>query len=140
MQKNNNIMIKKISAVDRDDFIRLYEEAGWWRKSYEKDVSFIDGLVMGSTCFIGAFEGNTMVGMGRAVSDGVSDAYIQDVVILKAYRGKGIGAKILSKILRYLRGRGIDWIGLIAEPGQEPFYNRYGFVRMKKHVPMKLEV
>jgi aralkylamine N-acetyltransferase len=37
-----------------------------------------------------------MIGMGRALSDLTSDAYIQDVTVLKAFRGKGIGKKLFK--------------------------------------------
>ena len=77
--------------------------------------------------------------MGRAVSDGVSDAYIQDVVVLKKFRRAGIGNRIIEKIIECLRSRRIGWIGLIAEPGTQPFYQRLGFAAMAGYTPMLLE-
>ena len=81
-----------------------------------------------------------MVGMGRSVSDGASDAYVQDVTVLKEFRGAGIGEKIVRMILNDLKKRGIDWIGLIAEPGTETFFRRLGFSVMAGHKPLKLEM
>ena len=77
--------------------------------------------------------------MGRALSDLASDAYIQDVVVLKPYRGKGIGKKIIQVLIKRLREKGVDWIGLIAEPGTAPFYEKLGFKPMAGHVPLKYE-
>ena len=65
--------------------------------------------------------------MGRAISDGVSDAYIQDMVVLPEYRGRGIGGAILRRILELCREHGIRWIALIAEGGTGDFYRRLGF-------------
>ena len=77
------------------------------------------GIIRGSLVFIVAVDRNSgkAVGMGRAISDGVSDAYIQDLVVLPDYRGRGIGKAILRKILAVCREHGIGWIALIAEGG-----------------------
>lgn len=118
------------------DFIQLYRDAGWWKDAYAEDLSFIANIVSGSACFVTAsIEGRT-IGMGRALSDGSSDAYIQDVVVLNAFRGKGIGSRIVRTLVAALQERGVDWIGLVGEPGSEGFYRRLGFVLMRGYVPM----
>jgi spermidine synthase len=80
-----------------------------------------------------------MIGMGRAVSDGVSDAYIQDVTVLREYRGLGLGARIVERITGFLRERRIGWIGLIAEPGTQAFYRGLGFEVLEGYSPMLLK-
>ena len=67
------------------------------------------------------------MGMGRALSDGCSDAYIQDVVVDPGFRGRGIGGKIVMFLVGELRARGVDWIALVGEPGTEAFYRSLGF-------------
>jgi spermidine synthase len=135
------IEIKVVTVADRGAVKKLYQEAGWWRAGDETadGCSWIDELVKGSFCFAGAFRGAEMIGMGRAVSDGVSDAYIQDVVVAKAHRGAGIGERIIGEIVAFLRQRRIGWIGLIAEPGTHPFYERLGFSAMPGYTPMLLD-
>lgn len=135
------IKIEIVAAADRAAVERLYRQAGWWRESdaTADGNAWIDALVQGSYCFAGAFAGAELVGMGRTLSDGVSDAYIQDVTVLPAYRGRGIGAAIIRRLCRELRQRGIGWIGLVAEPGTQPFYRRLGFAEMAGHAPMLLQ-
>ena len=65
--------------------------------------------------------------MGRVVSDGVSDAYIQDVVVLDDWRGKGIGKAIVKKLLDFCLEHKLLWIGLVAEPGTKGLYTPLGF-------------
>ncbi len=77
------------------------------------------------------------IGMGRLLSDRVSDAYIQDVVVLPDYRGYGIGRQIVTTLLTFCITQGISWISLISEPGQEKFYEGLGFKEMKNYSPMK---
>jgi len=136
----DEVEIKVIERADRDSVKKLYQQAGWWKESDETPDrnSWIDKLVAGSFCFVGAFAGGEMIGMGRAISDGVSDAYIQDVTVLTAYRGLGLGARIINEITGFLRGRRIGWIGLIAEPGTDAFYQRLGFAAMAGYTPMLL--
>jgi spermidine synthase len=135
------VEIKLITAADRGAVKKLYQEAGWWHAGDETadGGSWIDELVRGSFCFAGAFRGPEMIGMGRAVSDGVSDAYIQDVVVAKAHRGAGIGERIIMELINFLRQRRIGWIGLIAEPGTHPFYRKLGFSVMSGYTPMLLD-
>ena len=77
-----------------------------------------------------------IVGMGRAISDGTSDAYIQDVAVDVNCRGKGIGTEIIKRLLKRLNQDGVNWVGLIAERGSHPFYERLGFSTMPDSTPM----
>ena len=134
------IQIKMITDPDRQAVKKLYQEAGWWRSGDETadGCLWIDTLVSHSFCFTGAFCGSELIGMGRAISDGVSDAYIQDVVVLKKFRQAGIGQRIILEIIRFLQQRHIGWIGLIAEPGTQSFYQKLGFSPMPGYAPMLL--
>jgi spermidine synthase len=78
-----------------------------------------------------------MVGMARVLSDGASDAYIQDVTVLGTYRRRGIGRRLVAELIAYLKEKKIGWIGLIAEPGSEPLYRRMGFEPLAGHTPMR---
>jgi ribosomal protein S18 acetylase RimI-like enzyme len=137
----DEVKIKVIERADPDSVKKLYQQAGWWKKGDEsrENNSWIDSLVAGSFCFVGAFAGDEMVGMGRAISDGISDAYIQDVTVLAKFRGLGLGTRIMNEITDFLRRRRIGWIGLIAEPGSQAFYQRLGFAAMDGYSPMLLD-
>ncbi|MCP3874380.1 MAG: GNAT family N-acetyltransferase [Desulfobacteraceae bacterium] len=139
MQKKSSIefKIKIIKSVSKKDLIQLYKEAGWWESSYDNPSDFLDNVVKDSAVFAGAFSGKKIIGMGRALSDMVSDAYIQDVAVLKAYRGKGIGKKIIQLLLEKLKENNVDWIGVIAQPGTTSFYRELGFDILKDHIPLK---
>ena len=134
----DEVEIKILVQADRESVKKLYQQAGWWSKDDEPGDggAWIDALVKGSFCFVGAFAGKEMIGMGRAVSDGVSDAYIQDVTVLREFRGRGLGARIMKKIILFLRSRNIGWIGLVAEPGTQEFYEDLGYGPLVGYQPM----
>ncbi len=133
------IEIRLIKTARLDEIVSLYKDAGWWKNSYGKSPEFLRGIVAGSALFAGAFENNKMIGMGRALSDKASDAYIQDVAVLKEFQGRGVGKKIIQTLITGLNTWGVDWIGLIAQPGTTGFYENLGFEQLEGHVPLKLK-
>lgn len=114
----------------------LYRAQKWWQSNDDESPQLIPRLIKGSHCFVAAFEGEEIVGMGRVISDGVSDAYIQDMAVRHDRRHRGIGRKILQALLRQLHDDGIRWIGLIAEPGSYNLYRQAGFREMTGALPM----
>ena len=77
-------------------------------------------------CFV--FERGRLVGVGRALADGVDCSYICDVAVLPKYQGLGIGKSIVSRLVELSRGH--KKIILYACPGKESFYHKLGFKRM----------
>ncbi|MCU0631045.1 MAG: GNAT family N-acetyltransferase [Methanoregulaceae archaeon] len=132
----DRIEVLLVKKWDTEDIRSLYREAGWWKEEW--DPVHLDLLVVGSLAFAVAVDHETgcAVAMGRAISDGCSDAYIQDLVVKSGYRESGIGRKILSALVTSCQALGITWIALIAEPGTEQFYVPSGFERMEGYVPM----
>ena len=135
MQKKKT-EIYLVKSWPEDEIVQLYKDAGWWKDTYDK--SGIPQLIAGSFAFVVAVDQKTgnAIGMGRALSDGVSDAYIQDVVVFQTYRGQNLGKKIVKTLIDFCVSKGIQWIGLIAEPGSSQFYTTLGFESMKYYTPM----
>jgi len=125
-----------ITKAPVEDIVALYKSADWWQESSEARA-VIPSMIRGSLCFMVArsLDGK-IVGMGRVISDGYSDAYIQDVVVLKSYRGKGIGQELVRRLTQFCRERKISWIGLVAEPGTQEMYEGLGFGPLIGYQPM----
>jgi ribosomal protein S18 acetylase RimI-like enzyme len=134
--KNNQTEIRLVNSWPEDEIVLLYKDAGWWKDTYDK--AGIPQLIAGSFAFAVAIDQKTgkSIGMGRVLSDGVSDAYIQDLVVLALYRGQNLGKKIAQILIDFCISKGIQWIGLIAEPGSSAFYTTLGFKPMENHIPM----
>ncbi|MDD4307309.1 MAG: GNAT family N-acetyltransferase [Thermoplasmata archaeon] len=110
-----------------DELVELYKAGNWWLEGYTTDG--LDTLTEGSFAFVVAVEKATgkAVGMGRAISDGTSDAWLQDIVVLKEHRGRGLGREITRHLLEHCLSKGLVWIGLVAEPGSKRIYEPLGF-------------
>ncbi len=132
----DTIAVQLVQAWDGDEIANLYRAGGWWKEEY--DPKELSRLILGSFLFVVAADLKTgrAVGMGRVIADGVSDGYIQDLVVLPEYRKTGIGARIVSILVKKCVERGISWIGLIAEPGTENFYLPFGFHPLEGHTPL----
>ena len=65
---------------------------------------------------------------GRTPSTGVDCSYICDIAVLPSHQGTGLGKQIVSTLLE--KSRGHRKIILYAVPGKEPFYRKFGFMRM----------
>lgn len=118
-----------------DDIVELYKAGGWWQETAE-NRAVIPRMIRGSFCFMLARSGGQTIGMGRAISDGASDAYIQDVVVLAAFRKHGIGRELVRRLTQVCRDARLGWIGLIAEPGTSAFYEGLGYRPLAGYQPM----
>ena len=132
----DNVVIQLVRAWDGDEIADLYRAGGWWKEEYDPEE--MHQLILGSFLFVVAVDLKTgrAIGMGRVISDGVSDGYIQDLVVLPEYRKTGIGSRIVSVLVKKCVEEGISWIGIIAEPGTENFYLPFGFLPMVGHTPL----
>lgn len=74
------------------------------------------------------YHADQLIGFGRAISDGAYQAAIYDCAVLPEFQGKGIGKKIMNKILSRISHCNII---LYAAPGKEGFYQKLGFRKMK---------
>jgi GNAT superfamily N-acetyltransferase len=130
------IRVDLVRSWQEEEIVHLYQAAGWWKD--EMDANRINDLIKGSFLFAVAIDISTgrAVGMGRVISDGIADGYIQDLVVQDDKRSWGVGTMILARLLEECRIRKINWIGLIAKPGNEDFYRSLGFVPMPGYVPM----
>ncbi len=131
-----DITVRLVSSWDEHEIADLYRAGGWWKEEYRE--SELPLLIRGSFLFAVAIHETSgrAVGMGRVLSDGISDGYIQDVVVLPSCRGTGVGKEIVQTLINSCKEKGISWIALIAEPATEEFYMNMGFTRMTGHIPL----
>ena len=125
-----------LSPGDIEDIRELYIEAGWLAPG--DDSTFLAPAIAGASVALVAREDGRIIAFGRALSDGCSDAYIQDVVVSSRCRKRGIGGAVVMSLAEELRKKGCDWIGLVGEPGTEKFYADLGFQAQKGYTLWKI--
>lgn len=94
----------------------------------KRDPDFVEKTYRGSYVYCFVEDNGKLIGAGRAISDGVSNSAIYDVVVLPEYQGKGIGKSIVQYLLDRLPRRSVL---LVSAPKQEDFYRKLGFHKLK---------
>lgn len=75
-----------------------------------------------------AYDGEKLVGCGRALSDGICQAAMYNVAVNEEYKGKGIGRLIIEAILEQVKGCTVT---LYTHPRTIALYEKFGFRRLK---------
>ena len=78
------------------------------------------------TCFV--YSDETLIGVGRALADGIDCSYICDVAIHPDYQSKGIGKDVVNMLIKLSENH--NKIILYSNPGKEGFYSNLGFDKM----------
>ena len=80
----------------RDDLLKLYADAGW--TAYTDHLDRLERGVAHSLAVYTAWEGETLVGLLRAVGDGETILYLQDLLVRSSHRRRGIGRELLERV------------------------------------------
>ncbi|MBV9462491.1 MAG: GNAT family N-acetyltransferase [Bradyrhizobium sp.] len=113
-----------LARVDWDELAALYRAAPLGDKS-AGDLK----LVFTHSMFrVLAFEQGALVGVGRALADGRDCSYLCDIAVMPSHQGTGLGKEIVGRLVRLSASH--RKIILYAVPGNEPFYEAFGFRRM----------
>lgn len=113
-----------IDGLDWNELAALYDAAPLGNKNPSGlKTAFTNSMFK---CFV--YEDGKLVGVGRALADGVDCSYICDVALLPSHQGLGLGKQIVAKLVELSSGH--KKIILYSVPGKESFYKKLGFKRM----------
>jgi GNAT superfamily N-acetyltransferase len=113
-----------VSGVDFEELSTLYRIAPLGDKPPHALATVFGNSMF--ACLV--YADDVLVGVGRALADGLDCAYIADVAVHPDHQGRGLGGAIVQRLVE--RCRGHKKIILYANPGTERFYSRLGFLRM----------
>ena len=89
--------IKPYQNNHEEETFALYRAVGW--SNYCKNPQMLRQALANSLLVLGAFSNEKLIGMIRAVGDGASILYIQDLLVLPAYQRQGVGTALLRHAL-----------------------------------------
>lgn len=115
------------NVLKAEDFIRLKVATGF----IERPLPQVEKALQNGLFNVSAICDGKVVGMGRLVGDGAMYWYLQEIIVLPEYQGKGIGKSIVNRLMEYIKDAAIPGtiidVGLSAVKGKEPFYEKFGF-------------
>lgn len=112
------------------EILGLYRAVGW--SSYYDRPQMVAAAFANSLCTLGAYEDGRLLGFLRAVGDGASILFIQDIVVHPDYQRRGIGTALMREILR--RYPAVYQTELATDNTEKTvaFYRSLGFVPLEE--------
>lgn len=126
----NFVDIEYVSELKKPtDTIDLYKALEWYNLSGYTDEDIEKANASFYSCY--AYDGDTLVGLGRVASDGLIAAIMSGICVRTDYRRHGIGAQIVQKIVEYCQS-GIYKLSvqIFCEDSLIPWYEGMGFEKM----------
>jgi len=96
-KKDDYLITDEVARLDRDAI------CGWLANSYwaaNRSPALIKKSIEHSVC-LGLFHQGRQIGFARAVSDQATFAYLCDVVVDPAHRGRGLGKWLVKTLLEH---------------------------------------
>ncbi|HFI0507418.1 TPA: GNAT family N-acetyltransferase [Streptococcus suis] len=89
------ITYKQDPQLDFQAVLDLYDSVGW--TNYTDRPAMLQKSLEHSLFVLAAYEVDCLVGLLRAVGDGHSIVFIQDILVLPTYQRQGIGRHLLEQ-------------------------------------------
>jgi GNAT superfamily N-acetyltransferase len=117
------------ARVPSADEHRLLAESVGWTDAFAWEA--MPASLSASVAGVVVLDGARPVGMGRVVGDGAFYFYVQDVVVVPAMQGKGIGKVIVESLVDQVEriAPPKSFIGLFAAGRAAALYERHGFAQ-----------
>ncbi|HTT59678.1 MAG TPA: GNAT family N-acetyltransferase [Acidimicrobiales bacterium] len=112
----------------------MSHEAYWNRWRTREDIL---NQIANAWRLVGAYVvgSGQMVGFARASSDGVSDAYLADMYVEPAHRGRGLSRRILECMIDDGPGRDFRW--MLVTSDAHGLYAKFGFASPDERVMVR---
>ena len=103
---------------------RFLDKNAFWAQN--RSIKDLRKSLANSDAIISLWDGNEIVGFGRALSDGVFRAVLWDIVIDKNHQGKGYGKLIVNNLLNSRKLKNTKKIYLMTT-NKKLFYSQIDF-------------
>ena len=128
--------LRKLTAEDYDDILRVWSDAGLPYKPDGRDNRNQIALEIEreDSIFVGLFENGHMLAVGLATFDG-RKGWINRVAVDPDRRGEGFGGEIIKACEQFLKDRGAEIIAALIEDVNSPsisLFQKQDYVVMKE--------
>ena len=122
LQRGGYVVTTDASRLDID-YIHAFLTESYWARGIPRDV--VARAIENSLNF-GLFEGERQVGFARAITDRAWYAYIADVFVDEAHRGKGLGKLIMEAVTSHPDLQGLRRM-MLGTADAHGLYRQFGF-------------
>ena len=104
------------------ELLQLFSQAHWAR---HRNMDDTEALLQKTDVFVTVRDKARLIGFGRALSDGIFRALLDDIIVDQDHRHQGVGGIIVKTLVEQLSG--IEEVYLHTDPLLESFYGKYGY-------------
>jgi GNAT superfamily N-acetyltransferase len=110
------------------ELVHEFLKDSYWASGIPEEV--VRRSIENSLVF-GVYTGDEQVGFARVVTDYATFAYLADVFVLEAHRGRGLAKWMIEIITSHPRLQGLRrW--MLATRDAHELYRRYGFAELER--------
>ncbi|NQD36256.1 GNAT family N-acetyltransferase [Permianibacter sp. IMCC34836] len=109
------------------DQLHALLQGSYWARGIP--LPTVERALQGSQC-MAVLAGDQLLAFARAVTDGATFAWICDVIVHPAWRGRGFGKQVVSALLAQPELQGLRRL-LLATADAHTLYQQYGFSALK---------
>ena len=120
-----NIRYKTCRSISDAEFVDVLQRSSLADRRPVEDLKCIRAMLEHANLLCTAWEGSTLVGVARSVTDFEYCCYLSDLAVDKKYQKKGIGRELLRLTKSQLGPRAK--LILLAAPKAEAYYPKVGF-------------
>lgn len=122
--------IEEYKEFNMDEIKSLYDAVGW--KAYTDNMDILMKGYKNSLKVLAAFKDDELIGIIRAVGDGFTIVFIQDILVMPNEQRKGVGKSLLRAMIDlYPEVRQIELVTDI-DPKTIGFYKSLGFKELSE--------
>ena len=122
--------IRDYTDFRKDEILRLYSEVGW--TAYTENMVALEEGYKNSLLVLAAYEGDELLGIIRAVGDGCTIVFVQDILVFPGHQRQGVGTALLEAVLK--RYPDVRQVELVTDntPKTVAFYKSLGFSELSE--------
>lgn len=119
------IEYQRDAIPSKRELVELYDSVGW--TSYTRDPALLAGAIQVSLTVVTARAEGELIGLARAVGDGLTIVYLQDILVSPSYHRHGIGRELFERVFAPYGSVRQKVLLTDDEPAQHLFYRAMGF-------------
>ncbi|KMY42924.1 GCN5 family acetyltransferase [Bacillus sp. FJAT-27916] len=119
------VLYENTEHADWNEMREIYASVGWTKHTNER----IKHVFEASNVMAIAKADGRIIGFGRAMSDGVFNAAIYDIVVHRDNQGMGVARAVMKNLLEQLKD--VSCVHLLSTTGNEDFYRQFGMRKLK---------
>lgn len=126
MQTTSDFIVTSDPAAVDLEAVHAYLRTSYWAEDMPRDL--LARAIANSIPF-SVKRGAEQVGFARVITDRATFAYLSDVYILEAYRGRGLARRLMDAVMSHPDLQGLRRFSLTTRDA-EGLYRQYGFTEL----------